>query len=300
VADLLSAIRMAKDSSAAPLAPPAPAPAPAAPATNTRLAEVNALKALAPKDREAVTSDDPRAIEKLQAKLAYLTAWGALMRDANKLVRKDDVPGLVRLGFPEKLATELLKPDFAGRKGFADYMMTNNNGEIGRTRKRIQELPAAASPAQAQADPGLIEADEAERILLAAGIASGSLADHWPKPVDSGMVDAPGRGGKMLRRNMFRRSEVQAAADAFVAASAGASAATQGDPASANPNADRLAMLRQVADGTHPRITEPAFVDEVLAMFEANPDDAELQAMADEVARGMSEAAMKKARAVAA
>lgn len=43
----------------------------------------------------------------------------------------------------ELRALELLKPDFAGRVGFADYELTNNGAEIRRLKARIETLTMA-------------------------------------------------------------------------------------------------------------------------------------------------------------
>jgi len=63
-------------------------------------------------------------------------------------------------------------------------------------------------------------------------------------------------------------------------------------PPAADPKAELLAMLRQVADGTHPRITETAFIDEILAIFEGNQDP-DVQALLDPAANAISAAMLK-------
>lgn len=115
--------------------PVAPAPA------ENDLTRLNALKKLVSKDD--IRRDDPEAIQKLQAKLNYLVAYGDMMRKANKLVRKGDRDGLTAMGFNGRTLESLFEKDFAGRIGFADYMMTNNNGVIRTTRLRLEELQAA-------------------------------------------------------------------------------------------------------------------------------------------------------------
>lgn len=98
------------------------------------------LSKLAPKSGEAIKSDDPDAIEKLEAKLAYHQARAAMMRDANKNLRRGDDDALYAMGFKDKTIAALKEPDYAGRTGFVDYQMTNNNGEIGRIKKRLKAL----------------------------------------------------------------------------------------------------------------------------------------------------------------
>ena len=87
-----------------------------------------------------ISSDDPDAIAKLSKELAELTEAHEKMKQANKLVRKNDTAGLIALGFSESKAAELLKGDFAGRKGFAQCTLTNSNASIRRVRQRIESL----------------------------------------------------------------------------------------------------------------------------------------------------------------
>lgn len=107
-------------------------------------------------NNQAISSDDPDALEKLRDKLAQMEANQEYMKAANRLVRKvlkmgdlDDarkVAKLVELAeakdleVSEKIATGLLTKDFAGRYGFADYKLSNNNANMRRVRERIAEL----------------------------------------------------------------------------------------------------------------------------------------------------------------
>ena len=145
LSDRAAALRERLRGMAAPAAEPVEVAASAPAVASNDVAEVNALKKLVSKD--AIKSDDPDAIAKLQAKLAFLEAYQSLMVRANKAIRanKDDV--LIKMGFTQAQIDGLKKPDFAGRIGFADYMTSNNNAEIGRTRKRLKALMAAQTPA---------------------------------------------------------------------------------------------------------------------------------------------------------
>ena len=94
-----------------------------------------------------VSSDDPDAIDKLQEKVAKLEADQSRMKLANAAIRREKKNGpveqlaaLVRLGYPEAIAGKLLQPDFCGRIGFPNYMLTNNNANIRRIKARIEEL----------------------------------------------------------------------------------------------------------------------------------------------------------------
>ena len=92
-----------------------------------------------------ISSDDPEAILKLKKKLENLKSSQELMKNANKVIKKNktheaQLTGLIEIGIKEKLALELLKGDFCGRIGFASYALTNNNAEIRRLTKRIEDL----------------------------------------------------------------------------------------------------------------------------------------------------------------
>ena len=98
-------------------------------------------------------SDDPRAIEKLQLKLAALQLRQEFMKKANKLIKAGNDDGLRAMGISDTQIATLKTKDFAGRIGFADYQLTNNNGEISRTRKRIESLSAQRAREQREAEP---------------------------------------------------------------------------------------------------------------------------------------------------
>lgn len=159
---------------------PVVAPAPA-PAEQSQVSKLDALMKLAPKAGEAIRSDDPAAIEKLEAKLSYLQALAALMRDANKHVRKQDNDALAAMGLSEKTIAALYEPDFAGNIGFAKYKMTNNSGEIGRTKRRLAQLVKEREAqnqqeAEAVQDTPEISAASEDAAFLQS-VVSGAVAD---------------------------------------------------------------------------------------------------------------------------
>ena len=91
-----------------------------------------------------ISSDDPQALAKLEAKLEKLEKHQELMKAANAAIRmKDKEKGdkrLAELGYtPEEIA-ELRAPDFAGRIGYPAYALQNNNANIRRIRERVEEL----------------------------------------------------------------------------------------------------------------------------------------------------------------
>lgn len=122
--------------------------------------------------QHGISSDDPEAVQKLLAELATIEAEQARMKAANAAIRKnkaDPVPALVALGFSERVAIELAKPDFCGRIGFADYRLTNNSANGRRIRKRIEELRAKATEEHKETEVAgvqIIENVEENRLQL--------------------------------------------------------------------------------------------------------------------------------------
>lgn len=105
-----------------------------------------------------ISSDDPAALDKLRAQLAQAEACQENMKAANKIIKAkkktDDQKRaeLVASGYSEAAAADLLKPDFCGRVGFAAYQLSNNNANISRLRKRIEELEQRRNRATVEHD----------------------------------------------------------------------------------------------------------------------------------------------------
>lgn len=100
-----------------------------------------------------ISSDDPEAITKLQAKIDAGKDLQAFMKAANKIVRRkgdsnSKVATLVQLGMTDAEALKLLTPDFCNRYGFAPYMLSNNNANMKRMEERIEQLRAAPTARQ--------------------------------------------------------------------------------------------------------------------------------------------------------
>jgi hypothetical protein len=101
---------------------------------------------LAPEESRSISSDNPDAVNLLKKKIADAEKLQQQMVDANKIVRKkgltdeQKVEQLVALGISEASAKKLLEPDYAGRFGFPDYALTNNNAEIRRLKGRVEEI----------------------------------------------------------------------------------------------------------------------------------------------------------------
>lgn len=117
-------------------------------ARDRNLEEWNYIQGLLDKIRSVgtggISSDDPQAVEKLEAKLAALEKHQELMKAANVAIRmKDPTEGdakLAELGYTPEDIAKLREPDFCGRIGYPAYLLQNNNANIRRIRGRIDEL----------------------------------------------------------------------------------------------------------------------------------------------------------------
>lgn len=117
-------------------------------ARDRNLEEWNYIQGLLDKIRSVgtggISSDDPQAVEKLEAKLAALEKHQEMMKAANAAIRmKDPAKGdakLAELGYTPEDIAKLREPDFCGRIGYPAYLLQNNNANIRRIRGRIAEL----------------------------------------------------------------------------------------------------------------------------------------------------------------
>ena len=108
-----------------------------------------AIRTLRP-DLRAIMAGDVDAIDRLTVKIDNAERLQSRMRDANKAIRThakkgaaQQVEALMTLGFTEQQASDLLKPDFCGRIGFAAYELTNNNANIRRMHERLEQISKA-------------------------------------------------------------------------------------------------------------------------------------------------------------
>jgi hypothetical protein len=91
----------------------------------------------------SISSDDPSAVERLSKKLVALEKAQTVMKGVNAALRKRKTDEQIAEAFPPLTAAQVAKvrqPDFAGRTGFADYALKNNNAEIRRVKARIAQL----------------------------------------------------------------------------------------------------------------------------------------------------------------
>lgn len=93
-----------------------------------------------------ISSDDPDAVLKLTEKLSKLKEKQEFMKAVNRAVRlKDTAKGdakLRELNLSDETIKKLREPDCFGYIGFAHFELSNNNANIRRIEKRIEELKA--------------------------------------------------------------------------------------------------------------------------------------------------------------
>lgn len=123
-----------------------------------------------------ISSDDPQALVKLRERLVELETRQEQMKAANRVIRRNKadpalcIEALVAQGFKEAQAQALLKPDYMGRIGFADYAIKNNNANARRVRGRIELLERQAAEScdgeQARSRGGVVYRIEENRVRL--------------------------------------------------------------------------------------------------------------------------------------
>ncbi len=116
----------------------------------TNKSQYYADKAIAAATNTAISSDDPDALDKLNAKLNALVAKQEFMKSVNRICRSKK---MTETQIKEKLMTDyqlsdnevqnLLHPKYSyEKKGFQHYQLTNNNAKIKQTRRRISQVSA--------------------------------------------------------------------------------------------------------------------------------------------------------------
>lgn len=97
--------------------------------------------------KEVIKSGDADVIERLEEKAESLREMQEEMKAANKAIRLKDINKgnqlLKEMGYSDEQIIELRKPDFCGRIGFPDYALQNNNANIHRVEKRLNDLKNA-------------------------------------------------------------------------------------------------------------------------------------------------------------
>lgn len=123
--------------------------------------------------RAPIDSGDPDAITKLEQKIERAERRQATYKAANQIIRKN-IPeeekrnALLELeGITVEGADKLLTPDYMGNIGFPSWLLQNNNANIRRMRKRIEELSLIKNMAVADCEVNgvrYVENKEANRV----------------------------------------------------------------------------------------------------------------------------------------
>jgi hypothetical protein len=164
------------------------------------------LRALRP-DLRPIMAGDADAVDRLAEQLAKAERLQARMKAANAAIRKHkkggeaaQVAALRELTISEGMARELLKPDFCGRIGFADYQLTNNGANIRRIKARMEQ----------------IERTQAQPLQQFEGIAASYEDDP---PANRVRLTFPGKPAEAVRtelkRNGFRWTPSQGVWQAY-------------------------------------------------------------------------------------
>lgn len=97
----------------------------------------------------SIFSDDPDAVERLEERIAELEAKQEKMKAANKVCRnkkttvEEKVAGLRELfpGITDRRIQDILTPAYSFEKpGFPSFLLSNNNANINRLKKRLEEV----------------------------------------------------------------------------------------------------------------------------------------------------------------
>lgn len=103
-------------------------------------------KAFSAASNTAIFSDDPNASEKLAEKIERLEHRQTMMREANKLCKKNDIEGLTEMGFSPSSINRMLNPTYSYEsKGFQSWELSNNSANIRRLKDRLEKQVALES-----------------------------------------------------------------------------------------------------------------------------------------------------------
>lgn len=106
--------------------------------------------------------EDMSEVQRYEAKIAQLERRREMMKQINAAIRRakgQPTPELeaefAKHGLSSGVMHQLLKPDFAGRVGFADYELSNLGAEIRRAKQMLEVARAKEADARRQAEQGV-------------------------------------------------------------------------------------------------------------------------------------------------
>lgn len=104
-------------------------------------AEYYAEKAKNIENNDAIFSDDPEALPKLETKLKSLQEAQDFMKSANRYIRKKDKESFLKMPRASlKLWEDLTTSNVMGYIGFAHFSLSNNSANIRQVQQRINQL----------------------------------------------------------------------------------------------------------------------------------------------------------------
>lgn len=118
-------------------------------------------KAEAVENNDNIYLGDDDAIERLEEKIAELTAKQERMKTTNKIVRskkteEDKIAELIELGFSHSGAKNVV----AHGSSFPSYMLTNNNARINAAKKQLEKAKILAGKEDREYEAGDITIEE--------------------------------------------------------------------------------------------------------------------------------------------
>lgn len=158
-------------------------------------------RANAAESSNSISSDDPQACEKLEVRIAELEDKQKFMKEVNaalkRMIKKsmstdEQISALAeKFNLGEKQATEMVEGDFMKRKGFPEYALQNNNGNLRRVKQRLESLKVLST----MVDKFEIVGD----IAIVANVEANRVQIYFPRIPDEKIR-------KLLKSNGFRFS----------------------------------------------------------------------------------------------
>lgn len=172
---------------------------------------VNQPKAWKP--GQTIRSDDPNAVEALQAKHDVLKRENEIAKKANAIIRKyaqydrfgtkevkfdkgktrdEVVADLVALGLSDRVANSVLTPPSWGELGFPAYHFANNNGQMAQIRKRMESVGKEQTRQAAQGD---VETEYSGGVTVKEDTTDGRIKISFPGKPSKEVIESLKRGG---------------------------------------------------------------------------------------------------------
>jgi len=155
-----------------------------------------ASRAASAESNNAISSDNPDAVDLLKEKLADAERLQETMKAANKIIKSkkltnaEKIQKVMQYGADHGVKTfqnenrikDLLEKDFCGRIGFPDYAITNNGATIRSIKQRIEKLEREKTEVSKEYEIGdtqIVDSVEDNRVLIYfRGIPSEDIRDY--------------------------------------------------------------------------------------------------------------------------